>query len=272
MFEVLDLKGDLGGLTFVASNLDNLPKFGPEEFNLATVVDRQVRADAAIKDISVALEHLTSTQAGLTVSAFDSSGSCLEMAKQLIVDVQQKMDSFSASAHVRLDHLSNVCKSSLHSVQNEVRVSQPPASVNVVDRKQNIIVFGVSEDRDPSIWRQEVESILGYVHGQRVEISDMFRLGRFCSVKNRPVLVKLHSVWDRRIILNNCRVLKNYSKPRIFIAGDEPVEVRRQQTMDMLKYRAERANKIVYVSNGVSSVDGVVVFSLKDGFPTVSNG
>ena len=96
MFEVLDLKGDLGGLTFVASNLDNLPKFGPEEFNLATVVDRQVRADAAIKDISVALEHLTSTQAGLAVSAFDSSGSCLEMAKQLyIVDVQQKMDSFS---------------------------------------------------------------------------------------------------------------------------------------------------------------------------------
>jgi len=45
---------------------------------------------------------------------------------------------------VRLDHLSNVCKSSLHSVQTEVRVSQPSASVNVIDRKQNIIVFGVS--------------------------------------------------------------------------------------------------------------------------------
>jgi len=87
----------------------------------------------------------------------------------------------------------------------------------------------------------------------------MFRLGRFCSRKNRPALVKLHAVWDRRIILNNCRVLKNYSKRGIFIAGDEPVEVRRQQTMDRLNYRAERANKIVDVSNGVLSVDGVVV-------------
>jgi len=161
---------------------------------------------------------------------------------------------------------------SLHSVQTEVRVSQPSASINVIDRKQNIIVFGVSEDCDPAIWCQEVESILGYVHGQQVEISDMFRLGRFCSGKNRPVLAKLHAVWDRRIILNNCRVLKNYSQRGIFIAGDEPVEVRRQQTMDRLKYCAERANKIVDVSNGVLSIDGVVVFSLKDGYPTVSNG
>jgi len=94
MFEALHL----GGYTFVASNVDNLPKFGPEEFNLSTVGNRQVRADAAIKDISVALEYLTSTQAGLVVSAFVSSGSSLEMAKQLIVDVQQKMDSFCACA------------------------------------------------------------------------------------------------------------------------------------------------------------------------------
>jgi len=90
MFEALDLKGDLGGFTFVASNLDNLPKFGREEFNLATVVDRQVQADAAIKDISVTPEHLTSTQAGLAVSAFDSSGSSLEIAKQLSLMCSRK--------------------------------------------------------------------------------------------------------------------------------------------------------------------------------------
>ena len=111
MFDLLDLKNELDSVTFVASNLDNLPKFGPEEFNLATVVDRQVRADAAIKDISAAIDHLTSTQAGSVVSpTFDSTGQSVEMAKQLIVDVQQKMDSFYASVNVRLDHLSNFCK------------------------------------------------------------------------------------------------------------------------------------------------------------------
>ena len=193
MYDLLDLKNELVGVIFVASNLDNLPKFGPEEFNLAAVVDRQVRADAAIKDMSAAIDHLTSTQAGSALSpAFDSTGQSIETAKQLIADVQQKMDSFCASVNVCLDHLTSVCKSSISTLQTREIVSQPVISVNEVDRKQNIVVFGVLEDRDPSIWRQEVEAILGYVHDQRVEIVDMFPLGRFNSDKNRPVLVKLH--------------------------------------------------------------------------------
>ena len=111
-----------------------MPKFDPEEFNLATVVDRQVRADAAIKDISAAIDHLTSTQAGSVVSpAFDSTGQSVEMAKQLIVDVQQKMDSFYASVNVRLDHLSNFCKSSISTLQTRETVFQPVISVNGVD-------------------------------------------------------------------------------------------------------------------------------------------
>jgi len=70
------------------SNSDNLPTFGPTEFNLATVLDKQVRADEAIKGISAATEHFTSTQAGPVVfPAFDFSRPSLEMAKQLIGDV-----------------------------------------------------------------------------------------------------------------------------------------------------------------------------------------
>jgi len=38
-----------------------------------------------------------------------------------------------------------------------------PKIAIIMIRKQNIIVFGVSEDRDSSIWCQEVEFILGYV-------------------------------------------------------------------------------------------------------------
>ena len=74
MFEVLDLRGDLGGLTFVASNLDNLPKFQPEEPNLANFIVVQAHADPAIRDISAANALFPATQAGPVVSpAFDSS-------------------------------------------------------------------------------------------------------------------------------------------------------------------------------------------------------
>jgi len=99
---ILDLKNGLDGVTFVASNLESLPKFGPEEFNLADVVDRQVRADVAIKDISATIDHLTSNQAGHVVSP--ASDQSVELAKQLIIDVQQKMDSLCASVNARLDH------------------------------------------------------------------------------------------------------------------------------------------------------------------------
>jgi hypothetical protein len=100
----------------------------------------------------------------------------------------------------------------------------------------------------------------------------MFRLGRYNPGKNRPVLVKLRTVWDKRIILNGCKELKHYSQRGIFIAPDEPVDVRRKQNFDRLKYRADRANKVVDVTDGVLSVDGTAVFSLKDGFINVSHG
>ena len=57
-----------------------------------------------------------------------------------------------------------------------------------VDRKQSVVVSGVNENQNPSIWRQEVETILEFVHGARVDIVDMFRLNRLGSGKTRPVL------------------------------------------------------------------------------------
>jgi hypothetical protein len=58
MFDFLDSTNTLNIVTFVSVNLDNLPKFGPEEFNLAAVVEKQVRAEAAIKVMAVAIEQL----------------------------------------------------------------------------------------------------------------------------------------------------------------------------------------------------------------------
>ena len=51
---------------------------------------------------------------------------------------------------------------------------------------------------------------------------------------------------------------------RVFIVPDEP-DVRRQKVLDRIKKRAEREGKLVVVANGVLSVDGVNVYSLKDG-------
>jgi hypothetical protein len=59
--------------------------------------------------------------------------------------------------------------------------------------------------------------------------------------------------------------LKHYTERGIFIAADEPIEVRRKNTFDRLKYRAEREGKPVSVVDGILSVDGIAVFSLSSG-------
>jgi hypothetical protein len=79
------------------------------------------------------------------------------------------------------------------------------------------------------------------------------------------VLVKLRSVWDKRCILTRCSNLKQYSERGIFVAADEPLEVRLKNTFERMKYRTERDGKCVVITGDVLSIDGKAVFSLKDG-------
>ena len=119
---------------------------------------------------------------------------------------------------------------------------------------------------------KKVENILEFVHGMQVDTTDMFRQGRFSSAKARPILVKLRTVWDKRIILSGCSRLKEFSQRGIFISADESLEVRRKQTFERLKNRANSSKKLVNVTNGVLSIDGVCVFPLSDGFMNASQG
>ena len=115
------------------------------------------------------------------------------------------------------------------------------------------------------IWRQRVDDILHFVVGYSVDVMDAYRLGRYATDKVRPVLIKLRSVWDKRCILSRCSNLKQYSERGIFIAADEPIEMRRKNTFDRMKYRAERDGKRVVITGDVLSIDGKAVYSLQDG-------
>ena len=77
--------------------------------------------------------------------------------------------------------------------------------------------------------------------------------------RSRPILVKLASVWDRRLILSGSHKLNSevqFSR-RVYVNADEPLEVRRKHTLDRLRNRAQSRGQTVSVSNdGVLSVDG----------------
>jgi len=54
----LDNNGLLQNAQFAALSLDRLPKYGPEDTNMCTVVDRQTRTDVTVEDLSTKVEML----------------------------------------------------------------------------------------------------------------------------------------------------------------------------------------------------------------------
>lgn len=51
MLDLLDTNEHLSKTTFVAANLELLPKVGPEDLNLAEIADRQSRMETTIKEV-----------------------------------------------------------------------------------------------------------------------------------------------------------------------------------------------------------------------------
>jgi len=79
----------------------------------------------------------------------------------------------------------------------------------------------------------------------------MFRVDHFSQDKVRPIIVKLRNTWDNRLILSKCSILKDFDEP-LFIASDEPLEIRRKYMFARIKSLAERVGKVVFVTTGVT--------------------
>lgn len=260
LFDALDTQHALKDCLFVASDFSLVPKFGPEELNVAAVVDKQVRMETAIQTLSASVSLLT--------SAHGESCEPRPDTHSVSVELQQQMNDLNKSVNQRLDQLSAICSKLAQNVEatsnNATSTARNLRNVEA-DRSMNIIVFGVMEDRTAAVWRQTVDDALRHVSGHSVDVVDMFRLGRFTSGKVRPILVKLRTAWDRRLILGSSYKLKDFGS-RIFVVPDESVEVRRKRMLERIKSHAECDGKsVVVTSDGVLVVDGISVFSIKDG-------
>lgn len=135
------------------------------------------------------------------------------------------------------------------------------------DRSLNVIIHGVCENRDISIWKQTVDEILSFIVGRSVEIVSVFRLGKFQEGKVRPIFVRLANAWDRRLIVNGRSKLKGYHQ-RVFVCPDETLATRRMNTFKRLIVRAMQDGKDTEIDERghVLSVDGVPTYSLITGY------
>jgi len=69
LIDILDLQSEFNRFKFVACNLDNFPKFGPKEINIAAVINRQAIVEASVQDISSRVHDLVTNQERLLLTS-----------------------------------------------------------------------------------------------------------------------------------------------------------------------------------------------------------
>lgn len=258
ILEALDDRRQMENVRFVAVTLDRLPKNAPHEDNIYSITEKQARTDSDLTALSNRFKELANDLVGSSITANDTLAKMDEQLTRLGEKTQMQLDSFAATS-AKLDDL----------IQSFSQARQHGGAENSApDRSRNVVITGVTEYQNPAEWRDVVFQALATAAGTNVQIADAFRLGRFAEGRKRPILVKLHTIWDRRLVVNGARKLREIADlSRVYISADEPTEVRRKNTLERIKAKAEREHKAVAVSSdGVLSVDGVEIFSLQRGF------
>jgi len=90
-------------------------------------------------------------------------------------------------------------------------------------------IFGVTEDKNSSVWHAKVAAALQHIAGRPADITDAFRIGKFDlnQPRPRPIIGKLRCVWDKRLILS-LKLAEVSEFRHMGVVSDEPLEVRRK--------------------------------------------
>ena len=117
--------------------------------------------------------------------------------------------------------LTNHVPSSTMSAQKNIT----PHSLSPDGRELNVILFGLPDEGSIVDSKQVVDEMLEFLAGKQIHIKDMFRLGRFrkpqpSALPPRPILVKLSTAWDRKLVLSRRVKLKEFHIKRLFLRED----------------------------------------------------
>ena len=144
-----------------------VPDYGSVDMNLSTLVDGQTKLkdcmDSAIGALSTQIVDLTS------------------MCTQFHESFKDCRSSFSAT--------SGTSRPTTNTQKHCTNAAAEHRSTDSVDRSRNLVLYGVEESQDASVWRSAVTTALHEAVGRDVMIDDAFRLGKHSPGRKRPILV-----------------------------------------------------------------------------------
>ena len=234
-FEKLDLDGKLPAIYCEANNLSLLPSLEPDP------VSRQLALNTkAIESLSISVKDTSSGNVQPLVDKVSSSiSSGYDSLKALVESAQRIKAEVESSVEAAMKKLSSLKVAAPHRTISDQSIpilqrSTPRVPTSYPDRRLNVIIFGLPEEDSLKKTKEVVDQLLHYITGKSVLWKDAFCLGRRKSTAStssmvppppRPLLVKLCSEWDKRLILSAKHKLKDYDVQNVFLREDLPFDV-----------------------------------------------
>ena len=191
----LDTYSVLSRVEFAVESLDRLPAlYGLKDINICTVVDHQVKLDAIVTDLSATVASFT---AGDSKASSELGGVTAALEK-----LDERLRLVTGGMQDQLNQLATTCEKLAENIIRTPVVNDMRAPSDD-DRAMNLVISDIAEDKSSSVWRDVLWRVLYTAAGKDIVIEDAFRLGRYVAGKTRPLLVKLHSAWDRRLVLGD---------------------------------------------------------------------
>jgi hypothetical protein len=69
------------------------------------------------------------------------------------------------------------------SLRPQMAAIRSSGSNTLIDQSMNVILTGISENRDASVWQDIVTRALNHAAGTQVDVTDAFRIGRYSNGK-----------------------------------------------------------------------------------------
>ena len=224
-FDALDSNDSVPLIYCEASELFKLPPISLDP--LAEQVERNSQTLNTLVSAVTSLENKLSssmpsipTQSVLNSNSDDVSASPSKLSTDNTTYAGRAASFLpSSSASVDVSHLKSV---------------PSRQSSHLDSRETNIILFGLPESKSIIESKKVVDEVLTFLVDKPIILKDLFRLGKYnqasnATVRPRPILIKLSTPWDRKLVLLKKRSLKHFRLSGLFLREDLPPEMRQRR-------------------------------------------
>ena len=199
--------------------------------------------------------------------------------KKLKEMISDKLEGIKAFMTEKLDELKVDFQPSQAAASSVVNGNMPNPPKSTSDRHLNLVMFGCEEEKADSKKRFEELNQTVKTNLEEIEVdieqsvTDFFRRGKWTPGKNRPIILRVQNIWEKRKILSGFRSFRATStrNPSFTIREDHPFNPSMKRFREEAKKINEDLKKKAIAENSTVTKSysareyGIVLYTFKNG-------